>query len=281
MSAVWKFLWIALLTVACLVLLWLFASKGKRKKAGFFGLEKFHYAHRGLHGNGIPENSLAAFSLAVQQGYGAELDVHLSKDGRLVVMHDESLKRTAGVEKCTSDCTSEELNLLHLEDTQERIPYLEEILPLFEGKTPLVIELKPVRGNHAVLAERVCALLERYPRLQFCIESFDPRVLLWLRKHKPNIVRGQLSCNFIRNRNGLNIILAFLLSELSTNFLTQPHFVAYQFEDRERLSLRVSKRLWGVQEFSWTIRSEKDAAAARADDSIIIFEHCRPAEIEE
>lgn len=263
-------------SLVILLLLWVLSLRGKRKKAGFFGLTAYHYAHRGLHGDGVPENSLQAFRLAAENGYGAELDVHLSKDGRLVVMHDESLMRTAGVERNIADCTAAELSEMRLEGTAQKIPYLEEVLPIFAGKTPLIIELKPVRGNHAALSKAVCAMLREYPTLQFCIESFDPRVLLWLKRHTPEIVRGQLSCNFLRERNGLSLPLALLLTELSMNFLTVPHFVAYKFADRKRLSLRVCKRLWGVQEFSWTIRTLEEAKTASDDGALLIFEHCRP-----
>ncbi len=267
---------IMIASLALLLLLWALSLRGKRKITGFYALAAYHYAHRGLHGDGVPENSLQAFRLAVENGYGAELDVHLSKDGRLVVMHDESLKRTVGVEKNISDCTSAELNKLRLEGTAEKIPYLEEVLPVFAGKTPLIIELKPFGGNHAALSEKVCAMLQNYPKLQFCIESFDPRVLLWLKKHRPDIVRGQLSCNFLRDRHGLALPLALLLTELSMNFLTVPHFVAYKFSDRERFSPRLCRGLWGVQEFSWTIRNGQEIQTAKSDGAILIFEHCRP-----
>lgn len=265
-----------LLALLVLLAAWLWMLRAKRKSSDFFGLAGYHYAHRGLHSNGVPENSLTAFRLAVEHGYGAELDVHLSKDKRLVVIHDESLKRTTGVARDVSDCTAEELDRCRLEGTQEKIPYLEEVLPLFEGRTPLVIEIKAVRKNHAELTRLVCELLVNYPKLQFCIESFDPRVLRWLRKHRPQIIRGQLSSNFIKDRNGLPLPLAVLLTDLSLNFLTVPHFVAYRFQDRKRLSLRICRRLWGVQEFSWTIRNAAEAKTALDDGARIIFEHFRP-----
>ncbi len=271
-------MWYGVLALLILVALWLLALRTKRRKYGFYGLAAYHYAHRGLHDaeRGIPENSLLAFRLAVENGYGAELDVHLSKDGRLVVMHDESLLRTAGMEKNLCDCMAEELNSLRLEGTEEKIPYLEEVLPLFAGKTPLVIEIKAFRGNHAELTRRVCNLLKNYPELRFCIESFDPRVLLWLRRHRPDIVRGQLSCSFYRDRNGLTALTAFALTELLTNFLTVPHFIAYRYCDRKRPAPAICRKLWGVQEFSWTIQSEEDAEQALQDGALIIFEHCRP-----
>ncbi|MBQ6431408.1 MAG: glycerophosphodiester phosphodiesterase [Oscillospiraceae bacterium] len=264
-----------LLLLAVLILL---LPIGKRKKRGFYGLAAYSYAHRGLHDieRGLPENSLRAFRLAAEYGYGAELDVHLSKDGRLVVMHDESLKRTAGVDRNIADCTAQELDCLRLQGTDEKIPYLEEVLPIFEGRTPLVIEIKAFNKNHAELTQRVCELLDRFPKLQFCIESFDPRVLLWLKKRRPAIVRGQLAANFIKERSGLSPITALLLTHLCMNALTLPHFVAYRFEDRACLGAAVSRRVWGVQEFSWTLRTVQAVNESKKNGALPIFEHCRP-----
>ena len=175
-------MWILIVFLILVLLagLWLLSFRGKRSDAEFYGLAKYHYAHRGLHNSdaGVPENSLLAFRKAVEQGYGAELDVHLSKDGRLVVIHDESLLRTAGVKRKVSECTTKELRSYFLEETGEPIPFLEEVLPLFAGKTPLVIELKPHAKNHAALAEATCKLLDQYPDLEYCIES-SPCPTLW------------------------------------------------------------------------------------------------------
>lgn len=276
MQIVFRIVWKLVAAGALCFLLWLLLVRCKRKQAGFFGLAKYHYAHRGLHGNGVPENSLAAFRLAVEHGYGAELDVHLTKDGRLAVMHDENLRRTAGVDRLLCECTAEELEPLRLQGTEEKIPYLEEVLPIFAGTTPLVIELKAFRGNHAALAQTVCAMLDEHPNVRFCIESFDPRVLIWLKKHRPEIVRGQLSCNFYRDRSGISAATALVLTELLTNFLTVPHFVAYSGRDRRHFALTLCRKLWGVQEFRWTIRKEADAEQAIRDGAILFFEHCDP-----
>lgn len=271
-----------LLALAAVLLLWLLALRTKRRKYGFYGLADYHYAHRGLHdaGQGIPENSLTAFRRAVEYGYGAELDVHLSKDGKLVVMHDESLLRTAGVERNICDCTKEELAQYRLEGTDEPIPFLEQVLPIFTGKTPLVIELKTYKGNHAGLARRVCRLLRHYPSLEFCIESFDPRVLMYLKKRHPEVVRGQLSCNLIKDRSGLHGATAFVLTALLTNFLTVPHFIAYRYTDRKRAGLWLCRRLWGVQEFGWTLQSTEEVEEASKNGVLAIFEHCMPQETE-
>ncbi len=271
-----------LLALAAVLLLWLLALRTKRRKYGFNGLADYHYAHRGLHDaeQGIPENSLTAFRRAVEYGYGAELDVHLSKDGKLVVMHDESLLRTAGVERNICDCTKEELAQYRLEGTDEPIPFLEQVLPIFAGKTPLVIELKAYEDNHASLARRVCQLLRHYPSLEFCIESFDPRVLMYLKKRHPEIVRGQLSCNFLKDRSGLHGATAFVLTALLTNFLTVPHFIAYRYADRKRPGLWLCRHLWGAQEFGWTLQSTEEVKEASKNGVLAIFEHCMPQEME-
>ncbi len=273
------FLWFAFILVLVLLLLsglYMLSLMAKRKpKAGFHGkLGEYHYAHRGLHSiaAGIPENSLTAFRLAAQHDYGAELDVHLSRDGRLVVMHDESLKRTTGANAKISSVTTEVLDQLRLEGTKEKVPYLEEVLPIFDGKTPLVIEIKTDNGNYQELTRKVCNQLRQHPEITFCMESFDPRVLYWLRRHHPEIVRGQLSCNFIKDRCGLSWGQAVLFSNMMFNFLTRPDFIAYKMEDRFDLAPALCKKLWGVQGFIWTVRSQRDATQLLEEDNLIIFE---------
>ena len=160
-----KVLFVLVLIALVLAGLYMLGMKAKRRpKSGFYGkLGDCHYAHRGLHAihAGIPENSLRAFRLAANNGYGAELDVRMSRDGRLVVMHDESLKRTTGANANISGVTEQVLGQLTLEGTREKVPYLEDVLPLFEGKTPLLIELKPENGNHEELARKATNLLKQ------------------------------------------------------------------------------------------------------------------------
>ena len=93
------------------------------------------------------------------------------------------------------------------------------------GKVPLIIELKPEDGNHAKLSETACKMLEGYKGV-YCIESFDPRCIVWLRKNRPDIIRGQLSENFFRDRTDLSDTLKFLLTHNLANFLSRPDFIA-------------------------------------------------------
>ena len=268
-----------ILDLVCLVLAGLFmlSMRTKRRpKTGFYiRLADRYYAHRGLHAihAGIPENSLRAFRLAANNGFGAELDVRMSRDGRLVVMHDESLKRTTGANANISGVTAQVLGQLTLEGTREKVPYLEDVLPIFEGKTPLLIELKTENGNHEELTDQVTSLLTRYPGLDFMIESFDPRVLLWLKKNRPDIIRGQLAENYFKDPEVVcNPVMKFILSNLMANFLTRPDFVAYRYEDRDDLAPGLCKKLWKPQMFWWVVRSQADANSLREQSDLCIFE---------
>lgn len=264
----------AVAAILIVILLDLFLLAPRRKSPPLLRvLRTYRFAHRGYHdsADGIPENSLAAFRRAVEHGFGAELDVHLSRDGRLVVMHDESLKRTCGVDRPISELTADELSAYRLEGTDEKIPFLEEVLPLFEGKTPLVVEVKPVHKNHAALCEATCAMLDNFSA-DYCMESFDPRAVLWLRKNRPDIVRGQLAENFTRHGEKLAAPLRFALHNLLTNALTRPDFVACRVDDRRDLSFRTATKLLGAQEFSWTVRTPEEQRAVEKDGGVIIFE---------
>ena len=267
------------LIVFILFELWTLALACRRNHPYWQILGRFRYAHRGFHSKPrIPENSLPAFRLAIANAYGAELDVHLMKDGHLAVIHDASLKRTAGADVQVEDLTVEELKKYRLEGTDEQIPLLEEVLPLFEDRTPLIVELKSERGNYNELTEATCAMLDKF-RVQYCIESFDPRCQLWLRKNRPGIVRGQLSENFGRHREdgaGQSRLTLFALGNLLSNVATRPDFVAYRFADRDSLSFRWCKKFYKVMTAHWTITNKEEMKEAEKAGSLVIFEQFDP-----
>ena len=272
---------IYILLVLCMV--YVLALQGRQNHPLWSCFRAQRFAHRGYHDKPrIPENSLPAFRRAVQCGFGAELDVHLMKDGPLAVIHDASLKRTAGADVLVEDLTAEELKQYRLEGTEHHIPLLEEVLPIFAGKAPLIVELKAERGNAAALAEAACALLDKY-HVTYCMESFDPRCLMWLWENRPDVVRGQLSENFARHGDGENLpgVVRWVLSNLLLNCRTRPDFIAYRFEDRKCLSLRLCRGIYRAQEFSWTIRSKEDMETAEQNGALVIFEQFNPRGIGE
>lgn len=262
-----------------LLLLWCLMLLPRRKQPGWEKLENVRYAHRGLHdmSRNIPENSMAAFSRAVEKEFGAELDVHLMADGGLAVVHDSDLCRVCGKSAMIEDLRLEDLKDYPLKGNGERIPLLEDVLPLFEGKTPLIIELKVERGNAAALTDRVMEQLRDW-RGTYCIESFHPAALLHLKKHYPFVVRGQLSENFLRSGEGgmLAWPVRAILTLLLTSFLTRPDFIAYNYIDRSCPSLRLMKQLYGVHEVGWTIRNGEVLEHLEREGVLPIFEGFLP-----
>ena len=265
----------ALIAIVLLFVLYLLALSGRTGHRGLRKLRGWGYAHRGLHGNGVPENSMLAFRKALEGGYGIEFDVHLMKDGNLAIIHESSLKRTAGADVLIEDLTVEDLEYYRLEGTDEKIPLFSELLDLYAGKAPLIIELK-AHGNHTELSKAVCDAMEGYKGV-YCMESFDPRVVQWLRKNRPEIIRGQLAENFLKvKQNPLNIVIKFIMTNHLMNFLTMPDFVAYKFADRNTLGTRICRKFWKLQGVSWTIRSQEDYDTAVKEGWIPIFEYFTP-----
>ena len=259
-----------------LLLIYAIIIRGRTGEKGVEELQCWVYAHRGLHDKPfVPENSMLAFRKALEKGYGIELDVHLLKDGGLAVIHDSSLKRTVGVDVNIEDLTLDQLKNYCLEGTTETIPTFNEVLNLYNGQAPLIIELKAANGNAAKLSEAVCNALKTY-RGPYGIESFDPRCLLWLKRNRPEIIRGQLSQNFLKNPSGQGKIVDFILTFLLGNLMTRPDFVAYKFEDRKNLSNLLCLYLWRMQGASWTITKQEDLEICAAESLLPIFEQFEP-----
>lgn len=266
------FLIVLLSLLILLLCCWLFAIAPGRG-ADFAPFARYDYAHRGLHHkeSGVPENSLKAFARAVESGFGMEFDLQLTRDKRVVVHHDPSILRSCGVDRKIADMSLEELQEYRLFGSDQCVPLFSDLLKVVRGSTPLIIELKGYQS-----AEELCPLvmaeLEGYEGL-YCVESFDPRIVRWFKEHYPNIVRGQLMERLEKGgAQQLTAAQAFFGRHLCTNWLTRPHFEAYDFHNREKPSLPAARRLFGMQEVSWTIRSPEDFQKAKAMGNLVIFE---------
>ena len=258
------------------LLVYAFLVRGRKGHPGLAALQGWNYAHRGLHDETRPENSMAAFRAALEQGYGIELDVHLLKDGNLAVIHDYSLDRITGIEGKVEDLTIQQLQQYHLAGTDQTIPTFREVLDLYNGKAPLIVELKAIGNNAAALTEAVCDILENYNGV-YCLESFDPRCVRWLRKHRPQLIRGQLSENFFRSDTSvLPAPLKFVMTHQLTNFLTLPDFVAFRYSDRKTLGNFLVRKLWRVQGVTWTLKNPDQHKTALQEGWIPIFEDYLP-----
>lgn len=267
---------IVLICVVFGLIAFVLSVRGRTGHAGLAELQGWKYAHRGLHGDGVPENSLEAFQRAVDAGYGAELDVHLLADGELAVIHDSLLKRTTGCEGRIEDLTADMLREYRLEGTDFTIPLLRDVLLTFNGRSPLIIELKSAGDNIDELCRKTCELLDTYNGF-YCLESFDPRCIRWLRGNRPDIVRGQLTEDYFRvSHSKLPRIIKFVMKHQMLNFITMPDFVAYRYEDRKTISNMVARKLWKLQGVTWTLKSQQELDTAVSEGWLPIFEGFSP-----
>ena len=215
-------------------------------------------AHRGLHNAKAPENSLAAFKLAVAHGNVIELDVHMLADGKVVVFHDDNLKRMTGVDAAIKDEIYDELSGLRLKDTKEKIPLLTEALDLIKGKVPVIIEIKYDRSAREICPALI-KIMSDYAG-QFVVKSFDPKIVFYFCRKAPYIGRGQLATK----KN-------FFLQNLYFNFLTKPDFISYDI--RYLPKKRVEKIRRKIPVLGWTVRNKNDLACAKKYCDNYIFEN--------
>ncbi len=238
----------------------------KEKKSPFHGR---NFAHRGLHtaDKSVPENSMEAFRQARDAGYGMELDVQLSKDGEVVVFHDDTLDRVCGVEGRVGDKDYAQLKELSLCGSGEHIPLFGEVLETVNGSVPLIVELKNGKRNKE-LCEKTWALLSGY-KGDYCIESFNPLIVGWFRKNAKQVLRGQLATGF-SEYEGIKKPLALLLSRCLLNVVSRPHFIAYRIGPRP-LTVHLAE-LMGAMKVGYTSRVEENEIGRDA----VIFEFYRP-----
>lgn len=225
-------------------------------------------AHRGLHNakEGIPENSIHAFIEAVVNGYAIENDIHVTADGEVVVFHDNTLDRMCGVSGKIEEMTLAELRKLRLLDTNERIPTLKECLEVIDGRVPLLIEFKCETLNCNKLCEAANKILSEYKGVYF-IQSFNPSVVYWYKKHNKNVLRGQLAYHY----KGKSL-LKHTINNFWVNFLVKPDFVAYDQKYANDFRFKLQK-LFGALPIAWTFRSEDELNRGRVKVKSYIFEN--------
>lgn len=271
------YLLILLLIVICLIVFYLFLIKPNTgRKSRMKPFEEVFIAHRGLFDNktNAPENSLPAFRKAVQAGYGIELDIQLTKDHQMVVFHDASLKRMCGVDKILTDCTYKEIQQYTLAKSNEGIPLFEDILDIVDGKVPMVIEIKP-EGDCIETARMLAKRMKSYKGI-YCMESFHPGVVGWYRMHQPEVLRGQLSTNFKKNKISCTGLQHIVLSNLLLNFYAKPDFIAYNHKYADEFSYRLCRKLYDVENVAWTIRSQEQLEKAQEIFDAFIFDSFIP-----
>jgi len=235
-------------------------------------------ALRGLHGPGVPENSLAAARAAIAAGFGIELDVQLSADGRAMVFHDDDLGRLTGREGWVAGLDAEALGTLQLLGTSEAMPTLAAFLGLVAGRVPLLIEIKDQAahpgGGTGPLEAAVAADLAGYEG-PVAVMSFHPGMVANMARLAPEVPRGLTGMDFTGTEY-LDDAAVAALNDYADFGDLRCSFVSH---DKAALDMPAVRRLRsrGVPVLCWTVRSAAEEAEARALCDNVTFEGYLPA----
>ncbi len=229
-------------------------------------LTKQPFAHRGLHGGPVLENSPAAFRAAVDKGFGIELDVQVSRDGEAMVFHDETLERLTQEIGAVANRSRAALQKIMLNGQAECIPALDDILALVAGRVPILIEIKAETASVGQLCLAVRRALEGY-RATVGVMSFNPEVGRWFARHAPRLARGLVMME------GQDIDMAASLkgrfARHAALWRAKPDFLAYDIRDLPA-RFPAAQRSRGLAVLTWTVRTaEQERVAAQAADEII------------
>jgi glycerophosphoryl diester phosphodiesterase len=226
------------------------------------------FAHRGLHGPGVVENSLSAVTAAVERGFGVEIDVQLSLDRQAMVFHDDQLDRLTGEQGSVAERRADALAGLRLAGSGDTIPSLGHALEAIGGRAPLLIEVKSPQRSVAPLCEAVRQAVERYSG-PVGIMSFNPEVGAWFARRAPNVLRGLVVTK--QGKSGFR----GRIERIFSLWRCRADFLAYDIRDLPS-AFAGAARARGIPVYTWTVRSEDDRARAAEQADQIIFE--APAE---
>lgn len=227
-------------------------------------------AHRGLWGGDVPENSLAAFAAARDAGVGVELDVHVTLDGHVVVHHDTSLRRLAGVDLDVRAVRLAEVREHALPDGSS-VPTLVEVLDVL-GDTPVMVELKNLRRGVGEVEPATAAVLDQHGRRAY-VASFHPGSLAWFARHHPWVLRAQTAG--VVGDERVPAPIRAVLRRLGFARWARPHLVSFQVEGLPSPPTTTWRRRGGAV-VAWTVRDAQTLAHAGAHADNVVFEAIAP-----
>jgi glycerophosphoryl diester phosphodiesterase len=226
-------------------------------------------AHRGLHADAIPENSLPAFEAAIEAGYPIECDVRVTEDGVPVIFHDRTLNRLTDRDDRIENLPYAELSNLSLDEGHATIPTLTQLLDTVSGRVPLLIEIKG-RGLPDGTLPTIAEKLDTYEG-KYAVQSFDPFVLRWFRNNREAWLRGQLAGNL----SNLSPVKRISLKTLWVTKLSRPDFVGYRHQDLPYDPVQDWRESNGPV-LAWTVHEEAERERIEPYADNIIFEGFRP-----
>ena len=225
---------------------------------------KYKIAHRGLHNQEYPENSLGAFENACNLGFAIELDVHTLADGTVVVFHDQNTLRMCGIDRDIGQLTKEDLPKFKLLKSKYTIPLLNQVLDLVNGRVPVMIELKP-SSRKEKLEQKTYDIIKNY-KGEIAVKSFNPFSIIWFKKHANHIPRGLLSSFF--EHDNLPWIYKTILKKLLFFRICKPDFISYNVKNIPNKYVKSKK----VPVITWTVTSKDLENKIKKYVDSIVFE---------
>ncbi len=238
-------------------------------------------AHRGLHdaARGRVENTPAAFSAALEKGYGIECDVRPAACGTPMVFHDDTLDRLVAHSGPVHAHDAAALKRFKFRNGTDRMPDLGELLELVGGRQPILVEIKSEwePPNRAFLTA-IAKLAVSY-KGPLALMSYDPAVMAVVKELAPEIPRGIVS-GLIEEEpqwcDKLGPERAYSLSHLLKSRAAAPDFYAYQVGALPTPVTRYVREVLSMPLFTWTVRTEEERAVAARWADAPIFEGFEP-----
>ena len=232
-------------------------------------------AHRGLHTENIPENSLASFKNAIKNKCPIELDVTHIADGTPVVFHDERLARMTGRDGFITNISLDELSKITLIGSKEKIPTLAQALETINGKVPILIEIKNF-GSVGTIEKAVWKCLQGYNG-DYAVISFNPFTLEWFKTNAPKVKRGQLA-SFFKDTD-IRGLKRFALKRMMLNKkISEPNFIVYKADDMP--NKYVKKYFGKIPVLAFTIKNEQEERRVEPYCDNIIFDNYTPTTLQ-
>ncbi|MEX0853468.1 MAG: glycerophosphodiester phosphodiesterase family protein [Bauldia sp.] len=235
-------------------------------------------AHRGYHdrASGRIENTLAAAAAAVERGFAIECDLQITADGEVVVFHDDTLDRLTESTGRIDRTSLVDIRKARFRDGDARVPTLEDLLDLVDGRVPLVIELKSRWNGDRRLEQVVAGILAAYSG-PMAVMSFDPASMVAMRRLAPELARGMTADHFPA---GDWPMLSWPVRFASRNLLSAPFvlpsFVAYGVKALPASAPLALRHFFRRPLLTRTVRTAADLVVARRWADQIIFEGFDP-----
>jgi len=226
-------------------------------------------AHRGLHDDKVPENSLAAFEAAIEAELPIEIDVQLTRDKVPVVYHDDHFLRLTGLKKRVTKAMYDVVCALKLADSDEDVPTLKEVLEFIAGRVPLLIEIKRNKGSRGI--ERIVLDMLKDYKGKYAIQSFHPMALRKVRKIDPSIYCGLLSSKLTEMK--MLRIKKAAVRNARLFFLAKPDFVSFEINSFPNDRVKRFREELQLPILGWTVKTKEDIDRALEFCDGIIFEN--------